>query len=94
MRIILGIVALTYWVFFWIFQLFDMYPEQGNFEITMRVLSPVAVLINVVGIVLEIIKLKDKNKKWLLISLRFALHFLPLLAIGGFYYWLAFGHLM
>jgi len=93
MSIILGIVALSSWIFFWIFVLFDMHLTHPELVMPARFIVIAAILLNIVGIILEIIKLR-KKKKWLSAAGGLTLHILPLIAFGSFFYWLAFGHWM
>jgi len=52
-----------------------------------------ASVMNIAGIILEIIKLRQK-RKWLPSAGGLTLHAVPLIAFGSFFYWLAFGHWM
>jgi hypothetical protein len=93
MAIVLGIVALPCWIFFWIFLLFDMYLTHPELDMLARFIVVAATLLNIVGIILVIIKLR-KKRKWLSAAGGLTLHILPLFAAGNFSYWLAFGHWM
>ena len=93
MAIITGIAALLCWLIFWIFLLFDMYLTYPEYGVTVKFIAVAAFLLNVTGIILEIIELK-KKKKWLTAVIRIALHAVPIIAAGSFYYWIAFGHWM
>jgi hypothetical protein len=93
MAIILGIVALSCWIFFWIFLLFDMYLTHPELDMLARFIVIVAILLNIVGIILIIIKSR-KKREWLSAARGLALHILPLIAFVSFSYWLAFGHWM
>jgi len=93
MGIILGIVALFSWIFFWIFLLFDMYLSHPEFDIIVKDIVIVTILLNIIGIILEIIKLR-KKQKWLFFTTGLSLHIVPLIAFGSFFYWLSFGHWM
>jgi hypothetical protein len=93
MAIILGIVALSCWVFFWVFFLCDMYLAHPEFEMLVRFIVIAAILLNTAGIILEIFKLR-KNRKWLSAVGGLILHIFPLIAFGSFSYWLAFGNWM
>jgi len=92
-EIALGIVPLSCWIFFWVFFLFDMYLTHPALDMPVRLIVIAAILMNVAGIVLEIVKLR-KNRNWLSAAGILALHVTPLVAFGSFSYWLAFGHWM
>ncbi|MGD9163103.1 MAG: hypothetical protein PVG39_32160 [Desulfobacteraceae bacterium] len=64
MAIIIGIVALPCWLIFWISLLFDMYLIYPEYNIPVKSIAVAAFLLNIAGIILEIIELK-KKKKWL-----------------------------
>jgi drug/metabolite transporter (DMT)-like permease len=91
MAIALGIAALACWIFFWIFVLFDVYLTHPELDMLVRFILVAAILLNIAGIILEIIKL-IKKRKWLSAVAGLALHILPLAAAGSFAYWLAYGH--
>jgi hypothetical protein len=90
MVIILGVTALSCWIFFWIFLFYDMYLTHPELDMLARPVMVVAILLNIVGIILVILKLR-KRRKWLNDALILALHILPLIIFGSFFYWLAFG---
>ena len=93
MAIVLGIIGLMCWAFVWIFLLWDIYLTHPGLDIPVRLIAVAAIGMNLTGIVLEIINFR-KNRKWLATIVRLALHIAPLMAFGGFAYWLAFGHWM
>ena len=93
MAVVLGIAALPCWIFFWIFLLFDMYLTHPDLGMLARFILFAAILLNIAGMILEVIKLR-KKRKWLSVAGGLALHILPLFAGGSFSWWLAFGHWM
>jgi len=90
----LGFVTLAYWTSFWTCLLFDMYLTEEVFGMVVRLLFPVAVLINLAGIVAGTLALKRKDGTLMRKLGDLALHFLPLLTAGSFCYWVAFGSWM
>ena len=91
--IILGMVALSCWIFFWIFFLSDSYLTHPEHNMLVRLIVVAAIIVNIAGIILEIIQLR-KKRNLLHSAIGLFLHIIPLIAFGAFFYWLAFGHWM
>jgi hypothetical protein len=87
--VLLGLAVLAYWVVYWVFLLGDYYLALTDAATVLRLLFPVAVLCNLVGIMASIWRIGRGPKGPALAAL--ALNALPLIAVAGLFAWLFFG---
>jgi len=90
--LVLGLVVLAYWVAYWVFVFGDYYLAWTDAGGMLKLLFPVAVLCNVVGVFVSIWRIRKGSKGPAIVSL--VLNSLPLLAGAGFFIWLFFGFKM
>ena len=87
--ITVGCIAFAYWTGFYMVVFQDWYLSWPTAGLILKALLPVALVVNVAGLILTTIKFPKKRVSSRRLAL--ALHGIPLVAGVGFLWWLFFG---
>jgi hypothetical protein len=87
--ITIGWLTLAYWVGFYAFVFYDGYLTWPSAGLLLKVLLPIALGVNIAGMVLAVIRFPAEKRSQKVAAL--TLHGAPLLAGVGFLWWLFFG---
>ena len=86
--ITVGSVIFAYWIIFYLFVFQDWYLDNPPVGLIIKTIMPVAVIIDIAGLILGcIVAAKERLKG----SLVIAVYGIPLLVCGVFFWWLLFG---
>ena len=89
---VLGLIALACWVAYSAFVMLDLYLRYPVAGMALRLLVPWAVLGNLAGIVVAIVRARRDGKLLLVVGL--VLNAVPPLIMAGLFFWLFFGFKM
>lgn len=88
----LGLIALPWWVAYGVFLFSDLYLRYPVAGIALRLLAPWAVLCNLVGIGIGLVRIRKDGKRMIVLGL--VLNAVPPMVAAGFFLWLLFGFKM
>lgn len=94
LEIFLGVATVLYWLCFGIVMLCDLYLSYPALGTVVKVLFPIAVLVNVAGIISAITRMHRRSCTVAAGIAGLALNVIPLVSVTCFILWLFFGFKM
>jgi predicted membrane-bound mannosyltransferase len=94
LAIFLGVATVLYWLCFGVVMLYDLYLSYPALGMVVKVLFPIAILVNVAGIISAITRMRRRSSTVTAGIAGLTLNVLPLVSVMCYLLWLFFGFKM